>query len=164
MREWLDELIATAILIAVFTVGYLIAARLGLRFVRRMRGDLGSRAVTLWAMLRRLLLITVFIVALLTILSGVWRLPIAPFLAVASALGVALGFGAQKLVQDVIAGFFILFEDQFRIGNHVAIAGVTGVVEDIRLRVTVLRDADGSLHFVPNGEVKVATNLSQARP
>jgi small conductance mechanosensitive channel len=109
-------------------------------------------------MLRRLLSVAIFIVALLTILSGVWRLPITPFLAVASAIGVALGFGAQKLVQDVIAGFFILLEDQFRIGNTVSIAGVTGVVQDIRLRITVLLDSDGSVHYVPNGEVKVATN------
>jgi small conductance mechanosensitive channel len=112
-------------------------------------------------MLRRALLLAVVIVALLTILSGVWRLPITPFVAVASALGVALGFGAQKLVQDVIAGFFMLLEDQFRIGNLVSMAGVTGEVQDIRLRVTVLRDANGTIHYVPNGEVKVSTNLSE---
>lgn len=163
MRQWLDELFASAVVAAVFIVAYLIAARLGFRFVQRMHGPAGTRALTLWAMLRRLLLVAVFIVALLTILSGVWRLPITPFLAVASALGVALGFGAQRLVQDVIAGFFMLLEDQFRIGNQVSIAGVTGEVADIRLRVTVLKAADGTIHYVPNGEVKVTTNLSPGK-
>lgn len=162
MNQWLDEIVASAVIAAVFLIGYLLVARLGFRFVRRY-GETGNRAATLWSMLRRVLVVAICIVALLTILSGVWGLPITPLLGVASVIGVALGFGAQKLVQDVIAGFFILLEDQFRIGSLVSIAGVTGEVADVRLRVTVLRGGDGSIHYVPNGEVKVATNLTNSR-
>jgi small conductance mechanosensitive channel len=127
------------------------------------QGETGTRVATLWSMVRRVMLIVAVVVGLLTVLSSVWGLPITPFLAVGSAVGVALGFGAQKLVQDVISGFFLLVEDQFRIGDLVELVGVSGQVQDIRLRVTVLRDVSGNVHYVPNGEIRVATNRSQDR-
>ncbi len=76
-------------------------------------------------------------------------------------MGIAIGFGAQDLVKDVISGFFILAEDQYHIGDVVRVADVAGKVEDIRPRVTVMRDLDGNVHYVPNGQIKVATNLTQ---
>ena len=163
--ETLKKVIGTAVVIASFTLVYLLAGRAGQRFVRRMshQGESGTRVATLWSMVRRVLLIVVVVVALLTVLSSVWGLSITPFLAVGSAVGVALGFGAQKLVQDVISGFFLLVEDQFRIGDLVELVGVSGQVEDIRLRVTVLRDVAGNVHYVPNGDIRVATNRSQDR-
>jgi small conductance mechanosensitive channel len=88
---------------------------------------------------------------------------IGPLIAGAGVAGLAIGFGAQKLVQDVIGGFFLLVEDQFRIGDLVELVGVTGQVQDIRLRVTVLRDVSGNIHYVPNGDIRVATNRSQDR-
>jgi small conductance mechanosensitive channel len=147
----------------VFALGYLLAARAGQRFVKRIarQGEPGTRAATLWSMVRRLLLVAVVVTTALTVMATVWNVPIAPFLAVGSAVGVALGFGAQKLVQDVIAGFFLLVEDQFRIGDVVSISGVNGEVQELRLRVTVLRDNAGSVHYVPNGEIRVATNMTQ---
>jgi small conductance mechanosensitive channel len=155
--------IASLVVIAVFAISYLVAARAGQRFVQRIarQGEPGTRATTLWAMVRRLLLVVVIVTTALTVMAAVWEVPIAPFLAVGSAVGVALGFGAQKLVQDVIAGFFVLVEDQFRIGDAVTVAGVSGEVQDIRLRVTVLRDIAGNVHYVPNGEIRVATNMTQ---
>jgi small conductance mechanosensitive channel len=75
-------------------------------------------------------------------------------------IGLAVGFGAQDFVKDVIGGFFVLVEDQYSIGDSVSIAGANGTVEEIRLRTTVLRALDGSIHHVPNGEVRVATNLT----
>jgi small conductance mechanosensitive channel len=83
-------------------------------------------------------------------------------LAVGTVFAAAVGFGAQDLVKDFIAGFFILVEDQFAIGDTVTIAGVTGTVEDIQLRVTVLRDLEGNQLFVPNGQVVVTTNFTSA--
>jgi moderate conductance mechanosensitive channel len=80
---------------------------------------------------------------------------------VGSAVGVAVGFGAQSLVKDVISGFFILAEDQYHIGDVVKVADVAGAVVDIRPRVTVLRDLDGNVHYIPNGEITVASNLTQ---
>lgn len=160
----INKLIGSAVVVVSFVLVYLIAARVGHRFVTRMarRGEPGARAATLWSMVRRVLLVVFILVAGLTLLSAVWELPITPFLAVGSAAGVALGFGAQRLVQDVIAGFFLLVEDQFRIGDTVELLGVSGKVQDIRLRVTVLRDPQGDIHYVPNGDIRVATNKSQA--
>ena len=89
-----------------------------------------------------------------------WGIPIAPLVAGASVVGIAIGFGAQAIVRDVIAGFMLLVEDQYSIGDVVAIGGVTGTVQEIRLRTTVLRGLDASMHHVPNGEVRVATNLT----
>ena len=77
----------------------------------------------------------------------------------AGIAGVALGFGAQNLVRDVLTGFFILFEDQFAVGDYVSISGVSGVVEEIGLRVTKVRDFAGQLHVVPNGSIGLVTNF-----
>jgi small conductance mechanosensitive channel len=111
-------------------------------------------------MLRRVLLIVFIAIGALTV-AVVVGIPITPLLAVGSAVGVAVGFGAQDLVKDIIAGFFILAEDQYHIGDVIRVAGVAGAVEDIRLRVTVLRDLDGYVHYVPNGQIQVTTNLTQ---
>ena len=86
---------------------------------------------------------------------------IAPYLAAAGIVGVALGFGAQSLVKDIIGGVFIIVEDQYNIGDVVKIASISGVVEEINLRRTVLRDLDGIVHFVPNGESGVASNYTR---
>jgi len=91
---------------------------------------------------------------------NLWNIPIGSFVVVGSALGVAIGFGAQSFVKDVIAGFFILMENQFSLGDVVRVADVSGTVEQMRLRVTVLRDLDGNVYFVPNGEIKVASNYT----
>jgi small conductance mechanosensitive channel len=73
----------------------------------------------------------------------------------------AVGFGAQSFVKDVISGFFIILENQYRIGDVVEVAGVSGLVESVNLRKTVLRDLEGKVHTVPNGEIKVVSNLSK---
>ena len=105
--------------------------------------------------------IAVWFTVILTIM-GVWGIPMAPFLAVGTTIGIAVGFGAQDVVRDVIAGFLILLEDQYSVGDVVAIAGVSGSVEKIRLRTTVLRDLDGNVHHVPNGQIRVASNMTSA--
>src|SRR4030043_525458 len=86
---------------------------------------------------------------------------IAPVLAGVGIIGLAIGFGAQSLVKDIISGLFILIENQYRKGDVVKIADVSGLVEDINLRRTVLRDLDGIVHVVPNGEIRVASNLTK---
>jgi small conductance mechanosensitive channel len=83
---------------------------------------------------------------------------IGPLLAGAGILGLAVSFGAQSLVKDFISGFFILFENQFALGDVVEAAGKTGVVEHMTLRVVVLRDSEGTRHVIPNGEIKVVSN------
>jgi small conductance mechanosensitive channel len=105
--------------------------------------------------------IVLVVTGLLTVASAVWDLPLTPFIALGSAVGIAVGFGAQQLIQDVVAGFFLLLEDQYRIGDSVTLAGTSGVVEEIRLRVTILRDVGGNLHYIPNGEIRLATNMTR---
>ena len=87
--------------------------------------------------------------------------PIAPVLASFGIAGIAVGFGAQYMIRDLIAGIFILIENQYRVGDWVTIANIGGLVEQINLRTTVLRDFDGTVHHVPNGEIRVASNFSR---
>jgi small conductance mechanosensitive channel len=88
-------------------------------------------------------------------------LNISPILAGVGVVGIAIGFGAQSLVKDILAGLFILMENQYRKGDVVKIADTSGLVEDINLRRTLLRDLDGVVHSVPNGEIRVASNLTK---
>jgi small conductance mechanosensitive channel len=119
--------------------------------------DREKRARTLGRVLRQAVSIAIWIVAGVTILGEV-GVAIGPLVAGAGIAGIALGFGAQALVKDLISGFFMLLENQYRVGDVVAIAGVTGSVEAINLRTTVLRDVEGRVHVVPNGAVGVVTN------
>ena len=88
-------------------------------------------------------------------------LMIGPILAGAGIVGLAFGFGGQYLIRDLIAGFFIILENQYRIGDMVAFDGVDGMVEEIGLRTTTLRDMDGTVHHVPHGEIKRVSNQSK---
>ena len=135
-----------------------------LRLKLESTGDLRDRAraqrlETISRTLATVVLIVVTTIALLIILA-VWGVPIVPIVASLSVVGVAVGFGAQSFVKDLIAGLFVLIEDQYAIGDVVALAGVSGTVEEIRLRTTVLRGLDGSVYHIPNGEIRVAKNLT----
>jgi moderate conductance mechanosensitive channel len=99
-------------------------------------------------------------VAVLEVLS-LLGLNLGPMLASAGIAGLAIGFGAQTLVHDFINGFFILFENQYDIGDTIRIAGVKGVVERMSLRNTVLRDEDGTLHMVPNSSIQIVSNATR---
>lgn len=130
-------------------------------FIGRVFGYLEERkAKTLGALLKSVLRYGVDFLAFLTILA-VFDVDTRPVLASAGVLGLAIGFGAQNLVRDVISGFFILFEDQFAVGDHVNLGNVEGIVEETGLRVTVVRDFGGQLHFVPNGSIDRVTNYSR---
>jgi small conductance mechanosensitive channel len=100
------------------------------------------------------------VVVTVLILMGIWGIPVAPILAVGSVIGIAIGFGARDFVRDVIAGILVLAEDQYSVGDVVRIAGVTGTVEEIRIRTVVLRDLDASVHHIQHGAVDVTTNLT----
>lgn len=119
----------------------------------------GQRLGTIAGSMSTAALIVVVVVAVLMGLA-VWGIPIAPMVASLSVVGIAVGIGAQSLVKDVIAGLFVLIEDQYAVGDVVELAGVSGTVEELRLRTTVLRGLDGSVYHVPNGEVRVAKNVT----
>jgi len=119
-----------------------------------------KRAHTLGNSLRHALLIGISFIAILMIL-GELGIQLGPLLATAGIGALAIGFGAQSLVKDVISGFFIILENHYRIGDAIEAAGVSGLVESVSLRKTVLRDLEGRVHIIPNGEIKVVSNLSK---
>ncbi|HPR89344.1 MAG TPA: mechanosensitive ion channel family protein [bacterium] len=119
-----------------------------------------KRAETLGLVIRHTLDVLLIVVAVITILSEL-GIEIGPILAAAGIVGVAVGFGSQSLIKDVINGFFILANDQIRVGDAVQIAGKSGEVEQVSLKMTVLRDATGSVHFIPNSTIDIVTNMTK---
>jgi moderate conductance mechanosensitive channel len=97
----------------------------------------------------------------MAVLKDAFNINIEPLLASAGIAGLAIGFGAQALVKDMINGFFILLENQFQVGDTIRVAGVSGNVEEITMRRTTLRDNDGALHIVPNGSIQIVSNLTR---
>ena len=118
-----------------------------------------KRAATLSQVINTLSRMAILLLAGLMIAREL-GVDIAPLLAGAGVVGLAIGFGAQSLVKDFVSGFFLLIEDQVRVGDVVEVAGQTGQVERVTLRTTVLRDAAGTLHVVPNGQVSTLSNFS----
>ncbi len=119
-----------------------------------------KRAQTLGRLLQKVLTITVTLMAGLMILREL-DVDITPVLTGAGIVGLAVGFGAQTLVRDIISGFFLIMEDQVRVGDVAVVNGQGGLVEAVNLRTMVLRNEDGSVHVFPNGEVKTLANLSK---
>jgi len=122
--------------------------------------EIEQRIHTLVAVLRGSGRFVLVIWALFTVLPEL-GVNVTPILASVGIAGIALGFGAQSLVKDVISGLFILLENQYSKGDVVKVAGTTGLVEEVGLRRTVLRDLDGIVHHVPNGQIAVASNFTQ---
>lgn len=122
--------------------------------------DARQREDTLISVLYASAVVTIWIIAGLLAL-GTLEIDIGPLLAGAGVAGVALGFGAQSLVKDFLAGIFVLLENQYRVGDVVQInQGVAGVVQKVTLRMTELRDLEGKVHYVPNGNIAIATNMT----
>ena len=127
---------------------------------RRTGPDEISRVQTLARVFRYAATILISIVAGTLVLDAL-GISVAPILATAGVAGVAIGFGAQSLIKDYFAGFFILLEDQIRVGDVVAVVDKSGLVEEVTLRYVRLRDFEGHVHFIPNGEIKVVTNRTR---
>ncbi|HEY7332882.1 MAG TPA: mechanosensitive ion channel family protein [Candidatus Limnocylindria bacterium] len=124
------------------------------------QADLERRMKTLETLADRLAAIVIGLIALLMVLSQ-FDVDIGPAIAGLGVVGIAVGFGAQTLVRDWLAGIFIVIENQYSVGDVVSIAGVDGVVEGFSLRRTVLRNLDGTVHNVPNGQIVVASNMTR---
>lgn len=123
---------------------------------------ISQRGKTIGSVLDNLATWTITITALVMIISEL-GVNIGALIAVSTIVGAAVGFGAQTLVKDVISGIFIVFEDQYGVGDQVSLSGVNGNVERVRLRVTEVRDQDGMLWFIRNGEILNVGNSSHAR-
>jgi small conductance mechanosensitive channel len=157
--------------IAIIAVGAYFVIRIGSaaarRFEREMSRGTGldviertKRAKTLGRLLQKALSVLVIGIAALMILREL-RVDITPALTGAGIAGLAIGFGAQTIVRDVISGFFLILEDQCRVGDVAVVNGQAGLVEEVNLRTLVLRDEEGTVHVFPNGEVKTLANKSK---
>ncbi len=120
----------------------------------------GSRIATLLLLLRKFMLVVILVMAVLIILSAL-GVNIGPLIAGAGVFGLAIGFGAQTLVKDIISGVFFLMADAFRVGDYLEVSGCKGMVEHISLRSLRLRNPRGMVNFIPFGDIKLVSNLSR---
>jgi small conductance mechanosensitive channel len=167
LGQWLFD---PGLPIAVTAIAGYIAVRFASAASRRFEHEMSTRtgldaerakrAQTLGRMVKNTLTVAIIAVAGLMIL-GELRVNIMPVLTGAGIVGLAVGFGAQTLVRDVISGFFLILEDQVRVGDVAVVNGQGGTVEAVNLRTIVLRDEEGTVHVVPNGEVKTLSNRSK---
>ena len=127
---------------------------------QKVSDEFKKRTETLNSTLSYVIRIGIAVVAIVMIL-GELGIEIGPILAAAGILGLAVGFGAQSLVKDVISGFFIFLEDQIRVGDVVQVAGRGGLVEKVNLKMTILRDLAGNVHYIPNGNIDVVMNMTK---
>jgi moderate conductance mechanosensitive channel len=173
LRDWREDTMAflrhdAPKIVLVLLVAYLltrtvraIAGKTADLHVRKLPSGVRVQQVrTVATVVTSITVFVIFFVAALEVLS-LLGLNLGPMLASAGIAGLAIGFGAQTLVRDFINGFFILLENQYDIGDSVRIAGVKGVVEGMNLRHTVLRDDDGTVHFVPNSAIQIVSNTTR---
>ena len=166
------DVIVLSIRLGVIVLGTILVLRVAGALVSRLERTIRERSVgeeaarekrarTIGGVLRGGARSLVFVVGALMAVREL-GLDITPALAAAGGFGVAAGLGAQSLVRDWISGFFIIHDDQYGVGDTVRVAGVAVTIEQLTLRHTELRDGDGSLHFIPNGEIKIVTNLTKS--
>jgi small conductance mechanosensitive channel len=162
--------IVRALVIAAIWLGAAVLVKVAARVVKRALDVVSQRSehsrhrlTTLYGLLTSTFSYIIYFVAILLVLftCGISWAGLAPLLGAASVLGLAVGFGAQKLVRDVITGLFILGEGQFDAGEWVTIGAVTGIVEEIGLRVTRLRDEQGRIYLIANGDITQVFNASR---
>ncbi len=167
--RWAGGLAHAAVILAVAWVTVRVVRAALRRFETRLvaeksrdqpvPGDEARRAQTLVNLLRYVVVVVVWGLAVLMALSAV-GVNVAPILAGAGVVGLAVGFGAQNLVRDVISGFFMVLEDQVRVGDVATINGTSGQVEKVTLRTIILRDVEGVVHVFPNGTITSLSNRS----
>ncbi len=181
LQQWLSFEVLAPVAVAFIRAGLiLIAALIGTRIVagvvpkirarafglmasRTSEGsdlELEKRAVTVSGIVRRTLVSVIWLIALIMALREA-GFDVAPILAGAGVLGLAVGFGAQNLVRDVITGLFMLVENQVRVGDVALINGTGGLVEEMNLRTTLLRGLDGTVHIFPNGQIQTLSNKTR---
>ncbi len=167
-----EFLLVRPLKIAVLVLAGLVVSRLATRAVRRFARTLHARslartgspraqqrATTIGDVLANLVLAVVWVVVVLLVLGEI-GVDLAPLVAGAGIVGVALGFGAQSLVRDFLSGLFIILEDQYGVGDVINVRDTTGTVEDVSLRVTRFRAMDGTVWYMPNGEIRGVGNAS----
>ncbi|WP_186577618.1 mechanosensitive ion channel family protein [Aquibacillus kalidii] len=167
MSEILEIVISKGLKIALLVIAFLIVSPIGKKLITATLSKASSkekitegRVKTLEKLLLNLYsytLIFIFVV----MLFGIFGLPLGPLLAGAGVLGLAIGFGAQGLVSDIVTGFFILLERQIEVEEYVTIGQYNGIVEEVGLRTTKIRSFDGTLNFIPNRDIAGLSNHSR---
>jgi moderate conductance mechanosensitive channel len=165
---WLNRLLQILVILGLTWGAYRVLS-LVLRRIERsaISGDAVSvnvqeqRVATLLSLVRSVGLVIIALIGLFMALST-FGIAIGPLLAGAGVVGLAISFGAQSLVRDIISGLFILFENQFGVGDVIRIGDVAGKVESMTLRIVVMRDVHGTVHIVPNGEITRVSNLTRS--
>jgi small conductance mechanosensitive channel len=168
IADWLLTRGVKIIVIVVAALVVIRAATVGIAAVQQRVGsgdverdlEWHRRASTLGGILTRLVTVSVWFIALMMLLREL-AIDVVPILTGAGIAGLAVGFGAQNLVRDVISGFFLILEDQVRVGDAARINDVAGAIEQVNLRTIVLRDGEGAVHVFPNGTVTSLANLSK---
>jgi small conductance mechanosensitive channel len=155
-RRWAYSIVVFIVALILTTVVRGIIRRL-----MRKRSGRNLRADTLARLLVSVAAFVVWFLAAIQILTVGVGIDVTSILAAAGVLGVAVGFGAQSLVKDIITGFFLLFENQFSVGERVTVDGFTGTVEELGLRSTKIRGDGGEMLFLPNGAITKVINLSR---
>lgn len=153
------------IILIIMLVGFKIINKVIEKIFKKMNEketdiEVTKRKDTLRLIVRSLCDVMIIVVAVMMILDKL-GVNIGPVLAAVGVLGLAVGFGAQKLVEDVISGFFILLEDQIRVGDVIVISDKGGLVEKVTLRMIILRDLAGNVHYIRNGSIGVVTNMTK---
>ena len=156
----LKILVIIALTVVGIKVARMIIKRVFVIFMKPDDIEMQKRIDTISGLARFIATVIIGVIGGFMILD-VLDIDITPLLATAGILGVAIGFGAQHLVADVISGVFILLEDQIRVGDVVTLSGKSGLVEKITLRMVVLRDVSGNVHFIRNGLIDVVTNMTK---
>lgn len=171
ISTWLLEHGITILVIVVASyIAYRVAGALINRFIgqyvqlrgkgRRAKEELAKRSQTLSSVLTSVTGVILLFIALFMVLSEL-TINIGPLLAGAGVIGIAIGFGSQSLIKDLLGGMFILLEDQYNKGDVVRVAGIAGMVVEVNLRRTILRDLDGIVHSIPNGHITTSSNYTR---
>jgi small conductance mechanosensitive channel len=166
IAEWLEmKGLKLGLVVLITVIALLVARVIARRLVNAYKHkhkdrELQKRAETLGSMFRYVLSASVLIISAMLILD-LLGMKLGPMLAAAGVAGIAIGFGAQHLVQDITNGFFIMLDDEIREGDVVIAGGAYGTVERVGLRQTVLRSIDGNVHFIPNSKIDVVTNMTK---
>lgn len=164
-------LLSSGLRVVVIVIGALVTIKLASFITRRVErafedsdpdtmSEREKQAATLGKVIRNVIRILVWGVALLMLLKE-FGIEIGPILAGVGIAGLAVGFGAQSMVKDFLAGMFVLIENQYNVGDVIQAAGVAGLVEKVTLRATTLRDLEGKVHIIPNGVIDVVTNMTK---
>lgn len=171
LNKILPSAIKNLVLSALYLIGGYILIKILKKFIDRVTSsiltkenlkskDFEARIKTISLILKKVVEVIVFLIVILTVLSQI-GVAISPLLTGLGIVGVAVGFGAQYLIRDLISGFFLILEDQIRVGEFVKIDNLEGIVETINLRTTKLRALGGQVIIIPNGEIHIITNNSR---